>query len=106
MFAKALNSNLNLQRLKVLYICGNYSSVLSRLDRKFQELDIRRAFTVFQLMTILEEARHSLIVIEHDPLHYGDAQGWLSTSPKGCTMLPKRTRSCLLTWNRYFSWRI
>ncbi|MGD0952747.1 MAG: hypothetical protein ABR985_10210 [Methanotrichaceae archaeon] len=26
MFAKALNRNLNLQRFKVLYICGNYSS--------------------------------------------------------------------------------
>jgi DNA polymerase I len=75
MFAKALNRNLNLQRFKVLYICGNYSSVLSRLDRRFQELEIRRAFTVFQLMTILEEARHSLIIIEHDPLLYEDAQG-------------------------------
>ncbi|MGD0953089.1 MAG: hypothetical protein ABR985_11980 [Methanotrichaceae archaeon] len=30
MFAKALNRNLNLQRFKVLYICGNYSSVLSK----------------------------------------------------------------------------
>lgn len=47
LFAKALNRNLNLQRFNVLYICGNYSSVLSRLDRRFQELDIRRAFTVF-----------------------------------------------------------
>ena len=28
MFARALNRNLNLQRFKVLYICGNYSSVL------------------------------------------------------------------------------
>jgi len=37
------------------------------LDRKFQDLDIRRAFTVFQLMTILEEASHTLIIIEHDP---------------------------------------
>jgi DNA polymerase I len=33
----------------------------------FQDLEIRRAFTVFQLMTILEEARHNLIIIEHDP---------------------------------------
>ena len=70
MFAKILNRNLNLQRFKVHYICGNYSSVLSRLDHRFQDLDIRRAFTVFQLMTILEEARHSLIIIEHDPLLY------------------------------------
>jgi hypothetical protein len=73
MFAKTLNRNLNLQRFKVLYICGNYSSVLSRLDRRFQDLEIRRAFTVFQLMTILEESRHSLIIIEHDPLLYEDA---------------------------------
>jgi hypothetical protein len=29
-------------------------------------MKIRRAFTAFQLMTILEEARHSLILIEHD----------------------------------------
>jgi hypothetical protein len=34
-------------------------------------MEIRRAFTVFQLMIILEEARHSLILIEHDPLLYG-----------------------------------
>jgi hypothetical protein len=54
MFAKSLNHNLNLQRFKILYICGIYSSVLSQLDRKFQDLEIRRAFTVFQLMTILE----------------------------------------------------
>ena len=26
-------------------------------------------------MTILEEARHSLIIIEHDPMLYEDAQG-------------------------------
>jgi hypothetical protein len=36
-------------------------------------LEIRRAFTVFYLMTILEEARHSLIAIEHDPMLYEDA---------------------------------
>ena len=84
MFAKALNHNLNLQRFKVLYIwCGNYFSVLSRLDRRFQDLEIRRAFTVFQLMTILEEPRHSLIVIEHDPLLYEDAQDMVEYVSQG-----------------------
>jgi hypothetical protein len=73
LFIKALNSNLNLQRFKVLYICGNYSGILSKLDRRFQALEIRRAFTLFQLMTVLEEARHSLIFIEHDPTIYEDA---------------------------------
>ena len=83
MFAKALNCNLNLQRFKLLYICGNYSSVLSRLDRKFQDLEIRRAFTVFQLITILEEARHSLIIIEHDPLLYENALRMVEYVSKG-----------------------
>ena len=73
MFSQALDRNLDLQHYKVLYISSNYSSILSKLDRRFQELEIRRAFTAFQLMTILEEARHSLILIEHDPLLYEHA---------------------------------
>ncbi len=71
---QALNRNLNLQRFSVLYVTGNYSGILSRLDRRFVDLDIRRGFTVFQLMTILEEAHHSLIFIEHDPMLYEDAR--------------------------------
>ena len=73
LFIQALNRNLNLQLYKVLYICGIYSGILSELDRRFQDLEIRRAFTLFQLMTVLEEARHSIILIEHDPLLYEDA---------------------------------
>jgi hypothetical protein len=33
-----------------------------------------RLHTTFQLMTILEEANHSLIIIEHDPILYEDSQ--------------------------------
>lgn len=73
LFVQALNRNLNLQRFRVLYVTGNYSAVLSKLDRRFESLEIRRGFTVFQLMTILEEAHHSLILVEHDPLLYEDA---------------------------------
>jgi hypothetical protein len=73
MLIQALNKNLNLQRYKVLYVSGNYSGILSKLDRRLTELEVRRGFTVFQLMTILEEAHHSLIIIEHDPMLYDDA---------------------------------
>jgi DNA polymerase I len=51
-----------LQRYKVLFICGNYSHILSRLNRNITELEVRRAFTSFQLMTILEENHHSFII--------------------------------------------
>jgi hypothetical protein len=81
MFIKALNQNLNLQRFRILYVSGNYSGILSKLDRKFTDLDVRRAFTTFQLMTILEEARHSLVLVEHDPLLMKMRPRWLSISP-------------------------
>jgi len=73
MLVDALNSHLNLQRYKVLYIHGNYSRILSRLNRNITELDVRRAFTSFQLMTILEENHHTFLILEHDPLLYEDA---------------------------------
>jgi hypothetical protein len=74
MLVEALNNRLNLQRYKILYVSGNYSRILSRLDRNFTDLDIRRAFTSFQLMTILEENHHSFLIIEHDPMLYEDAK--------------------------------
>ena len=74
MLVEALNSHLNLQRYKILYVCGNYSRVLSRLDRNFTELEIRRAFTSFQLMTVLEENHHSFLIVEHDPMLYEDTK--------------------------------
>ena len=62
MLVEALNSHLNLQRYKVLYVCGNYSRILNGLDRNFTELEVRRAFTSFQLMTVLEAAVFSVLV--------------------------------------------
>ena len=52
---QALSKNLNLQRYKVLYVSGNCSGILSKLDRRLTELEVRRGFTVFQLMSILED---------------------------------------------------
>jgi hypothetical protein len=74
MLVDALNSNLNLQRYKILFISGNYSRILTRLDRRFTSLEVRRAFTSFQLMTILEENHHSFLIVEHDPMLYEDAK--------------------------------
>ena len=73
LLAGALNSHLELQRYKILFISGNYSRILSRLNRNITDLEVRRAFTVFQLMTILEENHHSFLIVEHDPLLYEDA---------------------------------
>jgi hypothetical protein len=74
MFINALNGHLNLQRFKTLYISWNNSGILSKLDRRFTDLDVRRSFTAYQLLTILEELHHSLVIIEHDPSLYEDTK--------------------------------
>ena len=58
-----------------------YSEMI-RLDRDFTELEILRAFTSFQLMTILEENHHSFLIVEHDPLLCEDARDIWSTWPR------------------------
>jgi hypothetical protein len=72
-FLAMLNRNLTLQRYKILYVSGNFSGILSRLYRRFTEPEIRRGFTTFPPMTILEEACHSLIIEEHDSRLYEDS---------------------------------
>ena len=70
----SLNCNLKeLQSIEVLYVSGNYSRILDKLDRRFTELDVRRAFTAYQLMTILKETYQTLIFFEHDPSLFDDA---------------------------------
>lgn len=74
MLIDSLNCNLKaLQSLQALYISGNYSRILDKLDRRFTELDIRRAFTAHQLLTVLKEAYQTLIIFEHDPSLFEDA---------------------------------
>jgi hypothetical protein len=41
LLAKAQSSHPELQRYKILFICGNYSRIPSRLDRNFTQLEVR-----------------------------------------------------------------
>jgi hypothetical protein len=42
LLAGALNSHLELQRYKILFISGNYSRILNRLNRNFTQVEVRR----------------------------------------------------------------
>jgi hypothetical protein len=42
LLAKAQSSHLELQRYKILFICGNYSRILSRLNRNITQMEVRR----------------------------------------------------------------
>ena len=55
---------------------------------------------VFQLiMTILEEARHSLIIIDHDPKLYENAEGIAEYVSQGLHNVARGRSPALLTWN-------
>jgi DNA polymerase I len=62
-----LNDNPVLSRFLFLFVSGNYSRLLSGINRRSVSIEIRRAFTAFQLLTILRESYHTIIFVEHDP---------------------------------------
>lgn len=68
-----INTNEDLQRYLFLFVGGNYSRILSGIHRTATNFDIRRAFTAHQLFTILSEASHTFIFVEHDPTLYDGA---------------------------------
>ena len=73
----ALNGNPDLQRFLFLYISGNYSRILSGIDRQSKNFDVRRAFTAHQLFTMLREAGHTVVFVEHDPSLFDGAAAML-----------------------------
>ena len=70
---RGLNGTPALSRFLFLYVCGNYSRLLTGIRRRSAHFEVRRAFTAFQLLTILREAHHTVIFVEHDPTLYEDA---------------------------------
>jgi DNA polymerase I len=75
----AINSNADLQRFLFLYVGGNYSRILSGINRQSKNFDVRRAFTAHQLFTSLREAGHTVIFVEHDPSLFDQAMDLLDT---------------------------
>jgi DNA polymerase I len=69
----ALNNNVDLQRFLFLYVSGNYSRLLSSINRSSKNFEVRRAFTAHQLFTILKEVSHTVLLIEHDPTLFDGA---------------------------------
>ena len=61
------------RRYKILYV-RQLLCILSRLDRNLTELEIRRAFASFQIMTILEGNHHGILIVAHNLMLYEDAK--------------------------------
>lgn len=73
-----------LERFLVLYVCGNYSRLLSCIHRRHRNFEIRRSFTAFQLLQILSEARHTLVFIEYDPTLFEEGMELERSLPRAC----------------------
>jgi DNA polymerase I len=73
----AINGNVDLQRFLFLYVCGNYSRILTGVNRTSGNFDVRRAFTAHQLFSVIKEAGYTIILVEHDPSLFDGAEEML-----------------------------
>ena len=73
LFLAGLNDNPVIERYTTIFISGNFSRILNGINRTSGNFEVRRAFTVHQLLAILQEEYHSIIIVEHDPSLYEDA---------------------------------
>ena len=71
---RALREAIGPGRFLVLYVCGNYSRLLSRIGLRTAEFDIRRAFTSSQLLSILDDAHQTFVFLEHDPSLFAESE--------------------------------
>jgi DNA polymerase I len=92
---RGLNGTPALSRFLFLYVCGNYSRLLTGIRRRSAHFEVRRAFTLFQLLTILREAHHTILFLEHDPSLYEDA-GPLLPEVAGALTEAARTAAVVL----------
>jgi hypothetical protein len=69
----ALNGNPELGRFLFLFVCGNYSRLISHISHMSPNFEVRRPFTADQMLTVLREGGHTIIFIEHDPTLFDGA---------------------------------
>src|SRR5512136_1625145 len=89
----ALNTNTDLQRFLFLYVSGNYSRLLTEINRSSKNFEVRRAFTAHHLVTILTEAGHTVVLVEHDPTLFEGAE---TTLPQVAGILREAGRESLV----------
>lgn len=91
---EGLNDNPVLRRFLFLFVSGNYSRLLSGINRRSVSIEVRRAFTAFQLLQILRESYHTIVFVEHDPTLYEGCGG--GTAPQVGECLRQMGQSTLV----------
>ena len=91
-------------RGKILYLCGNYPLILPNLTSNQDRVLIRRALTIYQMQSILEEADEPLILFEHDRSLYDDNADLLPYIAEICRHKAKDTGMIFLFSTRQDKW--
>ena len=87
-----LNDNPVIGRYTSILIGGNFSRLLNGINRVSGSFEIQRAFTVHQLLTILREDDHSIVIVEDDPTIYDDAGNTNQVLP---STMKEVSRNCI-----------
>lgn len=70
----ALNGNPEIGRFLFLYVCGNYSRLVSQINRTSSNFEVCRPFTADQFLTVIREGGHTIVFIEHDATLFESAE--------------------------------
>jgi DNA polymerase I len=69
----ALNTTPELERFLFLFVCGNYSRLISHIGRESKNFEVRRPFTADQFLAVINESAHTVVFIEHDATLFDNA---------------------------------
>jgi len=103
---EALNTLMNRQRGKILYLCGNYPEILPKFTSSSTNLSVRRALTIYQVQTILTESDEHLTLFEHDRSLYDDNADLLPYIGELCRHKAEDTGSVFLFSTKLDKWLI
>lgn len=81
---EALSMLLGKTRGRILYLCGNYPVILPLISPVSGSLQVRRALTAYQILSILAESDEQFILFEHDRSLYDDNADLLPTIGEAC----------------------
>lgn len=92
----ALNGNRDLPRFLFLYVSGNYSRILTGISRTSGNFEIRRPFTADQLLSVIHEAGHTILFVEHDPTLFDGAERLYE--PVGAALKQAGREALVILW--------
>jgi hypothetical protein len=93
----ALKGNPEQGRFLFLFVCGNYSRLISHISRSSANFEVRRPFTADQLLTVVKEASHTVIFIEHDTTLFDSAERLIT--PVGASLKEAGRESLVILYS-------